>query len=132
MSRQQVLSLVLGVLFLACGIFVLGRMTQVQDTNSLGELFVAQPAATPSPEKTTEASLPSGTQTQQDVADNAATALPKTAKTQTDEASGFTKMLQKIVDLNIPIWVYFVIFIAVVLGLRSYSAYKIVKSKKNS
>jgi hypothetical protein len=111
MSRKQVFVLILGCVLLIAGFFVLIRMTQVSDVNNLGEMFADKaPQVTAAP---------------------SASAV-STAGKAAEEKAGFDIMLQKIVDLNIPVWGYVVIFLVLMLAIRFYTFRYEVKSAERS
>lgn len=109
MTRKQIIVLILGCVLLCAGFYVLIRMTQVKNVNDLSGLFASEPAQT---------SVPA--------------VEPAPAKEPEEAQAGFDRMLEGIVDLHIPVWGYFVIFIVLVLSVRFYMFRYEVKSAEKS
>jgi uncharacterized membrane protein YraQ (UPF0718 family) len=111
MSKKQIITLILGCVLLIAGFYVLIRMTQVDNVFSLDELF------------TKNTSQEAAVQTDK---------TEEVAGVEETEQSGFDRLLQKIVDLNIPIWGYVVIFLVLVVAIRFYSFQYEIKSARRS
>lgn len=122
MNKKQIFSLIVGLLFLAGGIFFLARMSQVDNPNSLEELFDFS-------EETTVAA-----QEEQNVSEEEKTALSsqEAEVPEEEEKSGLTRMIEWIVSKDIPIWGYLVVMVAVILGVRGYGIYREYKAYKEA
>lgn len=118
MNKKQIFSLIVGLLFLAGGIFFLARMSQVDNPNSLEELFDFS-------EETTAAM-----QEEQTVSEEKT--VLSTPADEAEKKSGLTRMIEWIVNKDIPIWGYLVVMIAVILGVRGYGIYREYKAYKEA
>lgn len=117
MNRKQFFSLMIGLFFLFGGIFFLVRMTQVENPNSLEELFdfSKQESATVSVEE--PETMPQNIETE-----------TRAEETTAEEKSELTKMIEWIVEKDIPVWVYLIVFAGIILVIRVVGIYRDVKS----
>ena len=118
MNKKQIFSLIIGLLFLVAGIFFLVRMTQVENPNSLAEVFDFS-------KKETTAAVG-----EENEAVESAAASEETKGE--EEKSGLTRMIEWIVSKDIPLWIYLTFFVGIIILVRGYGIYREYKAYKNA